>query len=485
MEKRIKLIAILTIAASLAVVAAQFHWLYSQYLYLLRQLENDLYEKTLSVAEADRKLRDGLKDRNLHVISRAGIKHGRSAPSGPGAGWSFEIYIINSENAAAPAGARYDSLYIDSLYKAGREIKKYQFDIEPSGRKHDVYDALDRFIVNEKCPFTVERLDSLLLARGLSPAMIRIETADTAVWEPGRINHTSVFRPVLEVTCPLDMFRRQQFRVSYQLDARVVSEGMLLSFITSAVLSLLLIFCLAYQISTIFRQQRMDELRKSFVYTMVHELKRPVTALKLCISFMKNDKMMQDAGMKKEILRNSYNELDNLSSYFSKLRDVMADSPDDIPLNLSVFNLKELVEQCIEKQIFPAGREIGVTVDFENDAFEITADKMHIANILCNLLENAVKYSEGQTEIRIHCRSLGDTCRLEVSDNGYGISETECRYVFDRFFRSANVAGKHIPGIGLGLFYVRLLVRAHKGDISLRSVLGKGSTFIIEIPEKP
>lgn len=198
---------------------------------------------------------------------------------------------------------------------------------------------------------------------------------------------------------------------------------------------------------------------------------------------MKNDKMMQDKEIKEEILQNSHNELDNLSSYFSKLRDVMADDSENIPLNLSTFNLKELIEQCIEKQMLPSDRKIEFKINFEDETFTIMADRMHITNVFCNLLENSVKYSKGETLIRIDCRSLGNIYQLDVSDNGIGISETECNYVFERFYRSANIAGKNIPGIGLGLFYVRLLVCAHKGNISLQSVLGKGSTFIIEIPK--
>jgi two-component system phosphate regulon sensor histidine kinase PhoR len=489
MEKRIKLIAILTIIASLAVIAAQTYWLFNQYLYSLQQAESELFDKTLTIAEADRILRDELKNKDMYVITRAnvGVEQNYNLTSTSKTNWNFEIYIISNKDATTdtPVSVRYDSLYIDSLYKSGSEIKKYQFEITPSNRKQDVYDALDRFIVNEKCAFTTDRLDSLLRTNELIPAAIQIETTDSAVWSPDRINHTSIFHPTLEVTYPFNIFQKQQFRVSYRLDVWVIFEKMLLSLICSIIFSFLLIFCLVYQINTIFRQQRIEELRKSFIYTMIHELKRPITALKLFVSFMKNDEMVQDNEMKEEILRNSHNELDNLSSYFSKLRDVMADDLENIPLNLSTFNLKELIKQCIDKQAFPSGRKTEIKIDFENDDFEITADKMHIANILYNLLENAIKYSEGQTTIRIVCRSVGDKYQLEVEDNGLGISETESNYVFDRFFRSANVAGKNIPGIGLGLFYVRLLVRAHKGDISLLSTLGKGSTFIIEIPKKP
>lgn len=486
MEKRIKPIFILTIIAAVTVIAAQIYWLFNQYLYSLQQLENDLYAKTLNIAEADKQLRSRLQNKNLQVITHTniGIEQNNSA-SDTKINWTFKIYIIDDVNTTyAPASIRYDSLYIDSLYKAGKDIKKHQFTIAPSDRNHDVYNALDRFLVNEKCPFTTERLDSLLRAEGLTPTAIQVETTDSTVWNSGRINHSSIFNPVLEVTYPFNILQQQQFRVSYHLNVWAIFEKLFLSLIGAVILSFLLIFCLIYQINTIFKQQRIEKLRKNFIYTIIHELNRPIMSLKLCVSFMKNEQMMQDKEMKEEILKNSRNELDSLASYFSKLRDVMADDLETIPLNLSTFNLKTLVEQYVDKQLFSTNKAVDITTNFEGDDFEITADKMYIANILSNLLENAVKYSEGNTLIRIDCRSVGDKYRLEIADNGFGIAETECKYVFDRFFRSANVVESNIPGIGLGLYYVKQLVNAHNGSIALESTPGKGSTFIIEIPKK-
>jgi two-component system phosphate regulon sensor histidine kinase PhoR len=451
-------------------------------MYSLQQCENDCYTKTVNVAEIDKKLRIKLQDKNIQMITNVQMKSIFNDSIGSKAGYDFDSFLISEREA--PVLVRLDTVYFDSLLNYSKDLKKYSFQIESSGRTQDIYDAYDRFIINEKCSFTTGRLDSLLRDNGLIPTSIEIETMDSMIWNPDKIRRSSIFRPVLEVTYPFDILQKQQFRVSYQLSVPAIFERMLASFICSFILSFLLIFCLIYQINTIFRQQRIEELRKNFVHTMIHELKRPITALKLCISFVKNDKLMQDKKMKEEIIGNAHNELDNLSSYFSKLRDVMVDDLKNIPLNLSTFNLKELVKHCIEKQFLPSDRIVEIKVGFENDDFEITADRMYIGNILCNLLENAIKYSEGQTVIRIDCRSAGDKYRLEVSDNGTGISETERNYVFDKFFRSANVTKKDIHGMGLGLYYVKLLVHAHKGNVFLHSVLGEGSKFTVEIPKK-
>ncbi|MDR1682772.1 MAG: HAMP domain-containing histidine kinase [Candidatus Symbiothrix sp.] len=484
MEKRIKVIYILSIITSVAMITSQMYWLFNQYQLSLHNIRNEAYTKTLHLAEADMALRDSLQNRHLSTMTRSEMSVDRKALDTKVV-WMFEAYIIdNQEESAESPLLQYDSLYIESLRIAGKDVRKHVFRVEVPNQKYDAFDALNRFHINEKCPFTIERLDSLLRTNGLNPDLISIETTDSMIWDAGRTGHTLFLHPSMDVTYPFNILQQQQFRVTYRFSVFDILRTMLFSFICSLMLSFLLIFCFLYQIATIFRQQRIDETRKSFIFTMLHELKRPITALKLCVSFMRNDKMMQDSEMKEEIINNSHNELDNLSSYFSKLRDVMADDTDTIPLNLSTFNLKTLVEQCIKNQFIPADRKVEIKVSFENEDYTITADKMHIYNVLCNLLENSVKYSEGQAAISVDCRLVGEKYVMEVSDTGSGISKTESNYVFDRFFRSKDVIEKNIPGMGLGLFYVKLLIEAHHGDITLHSELGKGSRFTVVIPRK-
>jgi two-component system phosphate regulon sensor histidine kinase PhoR len=304
------------------------------------------------------------------------------------------------------------------------------------------------------------------------------------VWNPQRMSSISIWNPTIEITYPYNILQNEQVSVRYKLGISPILGRMLEFLIGSIILSFFLVFCLIYQTKTIFKQRRIEELRKDFIKTMIHELKRPVATLKMCISFMKKDKMMMDKVMKDDIIRSSQNELDNLSSYFFKLRDLTYGDMEEIPLNLSTFHVKKLVGECIDKQNLPVDRQIHIETNFDNDDTEITADKMHIANILCNLLENAIKYSEGETDIFVDCCSIGGKYRIEVSDNGFGIPSDECTYVFDKYFRGASVENKNIPGIGLGLSYVKLLVTAHRGTVLLESKLGEGSKFIIEIPKE-
>jgi len=484
MAKRIKFVYLLTIITSIALIAAQVYWLVSQYEYSLQQRETELFAKTVEAAETDRAVRNRISERKLYAITRTDIKVRQDIDEYEKSSldWSFDIYLINNEMQDMPATVGYDSLFVDSLYRTGKEISRHQFEIRAPDRQHDVYEALGRFIANQKCAFTTERFDSLLNAEGVTPDAVIIETADSTVWDASRRSHASLLKPKLEVSYPFDILQRQQVVVVYNLSAMNAIRSMLLPFGCSLVLSFLLIFCLLYQTKTIFRQHRIEVMRKDFIQTMIHELKRPITTLKFFLSFITNEQLQKDSVLKDEMIRNSHNELDNLSSYFSKLRDVMY--ADDIPLNVTSFNLKRMVEGCIEKISIPTDKTVNMEVMFENDDFEVTADKMHLGNVVCNLLENAVKYSHKALKIRIDCKQFGDKYQLTVTDNGIGIPEAERNHVFDRFFRGKDVENTDIPGIGLGLSYVRLLVQAHGGTVALESEQGKGTKFIIILPVK-
>lgn len=115
---------------------------------------------------------------------------------------------------------------------------------------------------------------------------------------------------------------------------------------------------------------------------------------------------------------------------------------------------------------------------------EAWADRMHIGNVICNLLENAIKYSHDAVTIRIDYQQRTDgLLQISIADNGIGIARADQRYVFDKFYRNETVKDKAIPGIGLGLSYVKLLVEAHGGTITFESTEGEGTTFTILIPQ--
>lgn len=251
----------------------------------------------------------------------------------------------------------------------------------------------------------------------------------------------------------------------------------------SLCLILLLLGCLILQIRTILKQQRLGELRQNFVNTMIHELKRPVQTLKMFVSFLGDKDMRTDETATEQVVQDSMFELDNLSAYLNKLKDMVRADNEATPLQPSRFDIKQLVEKVIRLTNIPTGKQVELTSSFDLDSAWVLADPVHLANIISNLIENAVKYSDNQVNINIQVVQKGKNFRLTVSDTGMGILPAEQAKVFSKFYRSPHLRDKNIPGLGLGLSYVKLITEAHHGTVSLQSIPGKGTSVIINIPQ--
>ena len=251
--------------------------------------------------------------------------------------------------------------------------------------------------------------------------------------------------------------------------------------IISLLVSVLLIVCLALQFSTVLKLSRLDRMRNSFITTMIHELKRPISTLKMCVSGLDNERMMGDTQVRKEILAETRNALDNLSSYFSKLRDITFNNVEQIPLNIQSVNLHDLFEAVASAIVPPADKKVTVSNGIDRELV-VSADRSHLYNIMNNLVENAVKYSGVSVEINALASEREGFVVLMVSDNGNGIPSGDIKHIFKRFYRGKASAGEQ-PGMGLGLAYVKLLVEAHGGGISVESIEGRGTCFTITLPQ--
>ena len=201
----------------------------------------------------------------------------------------------------------------------------------------------------------------------------------------------------------------------------------------------------------------------------------------MCISGMDNGRMMDDPDVKREILSETRNALDNLSAYFSKLRDITFNNVEQIPLNIQAVDLHDLFDEVTATVAVPPDKSVKVRNDIDKDV-QVSADRSHLHSILTNLVENAIKYSGPSVMVCATAATDNDSVQIHVSDNGNGIAAGDLKHIFKRFYRGNASAGDQ-PGMGLGLAYVRLLVDAHGGDISVKSREGEGTCFTISLPQ--
>ncbi|MBQ9654976.1 MAG: HAMP domain-containing histidine kinase [Prevotella sp.] len=504
MERRIKFIYGLTICAIVAYSIVQGYWLYSRYQLSFEEYKSELFSTVVSCAEEEMAIRKALPHPPRLYGNRFrktyDIKEDKAVET-----WRYEVFALDTLNyipKGKATGRRpkvgnndahaYLLDYIASLHDSlptelPKGLECFVFTCDSKNNEDmgtsQLVEALNRFTVDHQHPFQKNRLDSILRSRSIEAQSVTTTKTDTMVWQSSMQIHGSIWHPVMRVSYPYDIFEGQQVVVTTVISISPVIRRMAYTLLITMLLSVFLIFCLVYQILTIRKQRHIEAIRQEFLHTMIHELKRPISTLKMCVSFMGNERMMQDKEGKQRILSSSYNELDNLTSYFSKLRDITIGDSTEIPLVISRFSLHSLTEECIGKQNIPSGKEVKIEIVAKQDV-EMWADRMHIGNVICNLLENAIKYSHEAVTIRIDYQQRTDgLLQISIADDGIGIAKEDQRYVFDKFFRSETAKDKSIPGIGLGLSYVKLLVEAHGGTIMLESTEGEGTTFTILIPQ--
>lgn len=202
----------------------------------------------------------------------------------------------------------------------------------------------------------------------------------------------------------------------------------------------------------------------------------------MCLAYLQDKTLRTDEPATDKVVDDSVVEVDNLSAYLQKLRDMARAADERMTLSIRTFDFRPMAEKVIRQQHIPDRKLVMFETRFSS-SLKVTADPMHLCNILSNLLENAIKYSGDSVHITVTCELANHRLTLSVADNGIGISAGEQTRVFDKFYRSNRLPDRTVPGIGLGLSYVKLLTEAHRGTVCLNSQPGQGTTVTVCIPQ--
>jgi two-component system phosphate regulon sensor histidine kinase PhoR len=240
------------------------------------------------------------------------------------------------------------------------------------------------------------------------------------------------------------------------------------------------------------QQRRLADLKNEFISNMTHELKTPISTIKVAVEALRHFGALEDPQRTREYLDISTLELQRLSMLVDKVLKLSQFENKEIVFTLTVFDLRELAAEVItgmklqfEKvgalvQLTQAGS--GETGSWSGEGFGVKADRAHVSSVLSNLLDNALKYSKEGLVITVHIVREDGMIVLAVTDNGIGIPAVYLGRIFDKFFRVPSGDHHNIKGYGLGLNYVQHIIGWHKGSIGVESKEGKGSTFTIKLP---
>ncbi len=229
------------------------------------------------------------------------------------------------------------------------------------------------------------------------------------------------------------------------------------------------------------RLELLDKSRSQFVSNASHELKTPLSTMKILIETMLYQDPM-DPAMTKEFLSDINKEIDRLSSIIGDLLTLVKMDDEEVELERENVPLGDLLGDNV-KRLAPLARERGIEMTLTvKEAITVPGDAGRLTQVFYNLIDNAVKYTPRGGRVRVELARSGRKAVVKVADTGIGIPKEDQAHIFERFYRVDKARSRETGGTGLGLSIVSQIVKLHGGTVSLASEEEKGSTFTVELP---
>lgn len=285
---------------------------------------------------------------------------------------------------------------------------------------------------------------------------------------------------------PGEIFSTQNYLMLYFPNERqyLISRIWLL-LVVSIILIATIIFSFTYVITTVFRQKKISEIKNDFINNMTHEFKTPISTISLACQALNDKDVVKNTGVYETYLNIINEENSRLSGMAERILQSARLQKGEVVLKPEEINLHDVVTDAVQKVSLQVEKK-GGKIEIQNRAEQpiVTADKVHITNIIFNLLDNANKYTPWAPIIIINTKNIADGLLISIIDNGIGISKSNQKKIFDKLYRVPTGNVHNVKGFGLGLSYVKTVVEKHNGKITIDSELKKGSTFSIYLPFK-
>lgn len=407
--------------------------------------------------------------------------------------WLFNTYVLVRNNILKESfDALEESLNREVELRIGRTPKETQI---VGGSSNDSIPHLIYFSENlSKLGFEISLADIDSIASSILLSKNRIEDALVICLIDLKTEE------VLQKSKPLDfpvwnVVKSRPFPIRTDLSQGIqlvllnpywtIFERMSLLMIATAIMMIMVITCIIYQIKIIIRQDKIAKVREDFSYAMIHDMKTPLSSILACTSLLHSGKTESTPQLRERYFCIIEDETGHLLNLANKVLTISKLESHKLEMAKITFQLKPMVEDLIEKFSAKCAKPLHFTLNLQ--AKEVHGDEEYLKEAISNLIDNAIKYSKESIEINISSLSNTTHTLIRVHDNGMGISEKDVKHIFEKFERASafkrSRLGK-VAGFGLGLNYVYQVMEAHEGSVTVNSIEKEFSEFTLYIPLK-
>ena len=283
---------------------------------------------------------------------------------------------------------------------------------------------------------------------------------------------------------PNDFFASKEYLVLFfPKEKGFLLRSLSVVVLVSAVFMCALIVVFWITFTTIIRQKKMAVIKTDFINNMTHELKTPISTIALACEVLNDESVSKTKEKTVHFVNVIGEENKRLETLVENVLQTAVLDKGGLELKKEWVNVHEVIQEVAGKMMVHAnqkGGDIKVYLDAEDD--EILADKFHLSNVIRNLIDNAIKYSE-EIDIAIQTTNVEDDLVITVKDKGIGIGKSDLSKIFDKLYRVPTGNIHNVKGFGLGLNYVQAVANKHKGSVKVSSKIGVGTHFSICLPK--
>ncbi len=231
------------------------------------------------------------------------------------------------------------------------------------------------------------------------------------------------------------------------------------------------------------KQKKMSDMKSDFINNISHELKTPLATIAVANKSLQNGKIAKNPAMAANMVEVIDRQSKRLQRLINQVLDLTIWERTNHELDKELVELNDFLRTVVaDFKLKQMDRPLDLKMDFEAVRDEVEIDIFHFTTVVFNLLDNAVKYSDGKPCIVVRTKELGNNLQIYIEDKGLGMDKQTQQHIFDKFFRGQKGNLHTVKGLGLGLYYVYKSVEAHGGTIEVQSKKGKGSVFKLQIP---